>query len=343
MRLAIAQIIAQKATYLLAHPSGNRPHVYRLSDLGVTSVKTLIEAILLEMADQYQIQISTGHKTVADFKQVAELYGGISGHFVFGGVLPDDVYDRLVRENPDPKKLFHALISAGHSIDWPDALQTETDLSFYEFLTSLDPSTLSYWPQVYKRLNLPFDSSSVPPSRINFRPENGLTVSRQLPASWAGEPKVPLARQAVQKPSKRGILISLFEKAILNTPIVLSRDAATYLSEICRSSMTKCYDQARKGIDPALFVSTVASTCQRWHEDIRRVLDENVSPEITVKVRKQDLNYILPALNAEADEFDFRATESTDPQTAKNFSAHRDFCRYLIQNLRLQVPQTSKK
>ena len=162
----------------------------------MTSVETLIEAMLLDMADQYQIHISTGHKTVADFKQVAEFYGGVCGRFVFGGVLPDDVYDRVVKENPDPKKLFHALIDEGHKddcrhrIDWQGAFESETASSFYKFLTSLDSRFSSYWPQVYKRLNLPFQSGSVPPSRINFSPERDLTLSRQLPASWADGPKV---------------------------------------------------------------------------------------------------------------------------------------------------------
>ena len=161
----------------------------------MTSVETLIEAMLLDMADQYQIHISTGHKTVADFKEVAEFYVGVCGRFVFGGVLPDDVYDRVVKENPDPKKLFHALIDEGHKddwrhrIDWQGAFESETASSFYKFLTSLDPRFSSCWPQVYKRLNLPFESGSVPPSRINFSPERSLTLSRQLPASWADGPK----------------------------------------------------------------------------------------------------------------------------------------------------------
>jgi hypothetical protein len=87
-----------------------------------------------------------------------------------------------------------------------------------------------------------------------------------------------------------------------------------------------------------MFVSAVGTTSQRWDEDIHRLLNETSSPEITVKIRKNDFDYILPALNAEATEFGFHADKESDLGRAKSFRANQDFCSFLIQKLQSQIP-----
>jgi hypothetical protein len=167
MRLTEALAIAEITIDFFAE--SNRRPVIRLSNVGATSVKTLVQAMLLSEADQYQLEIATG-KTAADFNQRAGSYGHLIATLVFGGCLPDEVYDRIVKENPDPQELNRALIAAGHESDRGDAFETETGESFYKFLTSLDPRSPTYWPAVYDRLGLPFHSDTVPAYRINLDP-----------------------------------------------------------------------------------------------------------------------------------------------------------------------------
>lgn len=202
MRLTTAQEIAEKTIDFLRQE--NRRPVIRLSDVGVTSLKTLAQAMLLDMADQYQLEISAGHKTVVEFKQRAGKYGYLVAHLVFGGCLPDDVYDRIVKENPDPQELNRALIRAGHESDRGDAFETETAESFYNFLTSLDPLSPTYWSAVYDRLGLPFDSDTVAPYRINLDPAKAYLPDRNVCA---------IATKALERP-KRGVLASIFGKPL---------------------------------------------------------------------------------------------------------------------------------
>jgi hypothetical protein len=207
----------------------------------VTSVKTLSQAILLGLADQYQLQISTGHRPVADFKATAQLYGEFSGHFVFGGCLPDEVYDRVVKENPDPERLFHALIRAGHEDGdhRAGALENEGVESFYNFLTSLDPLSPIYWPAVYDRLGLPFHSDTVPPDRINFDPATVLLPARNASA---------IATNGAERP-KRGILASIFGKPLFRLNLsqegqralfAFAAETHTDMSDLIASGQTTC-------------------------------------------------------------------------------------------------------
>ena len=76
-----------------------------------------------------------------------------------------------------------------------DAFETETAESLYKFLTSLDPLSPTYWPAVYDRLGLPYDSDTVPPYRINLDPEKVL-----LPEDNASA----IATNVVERP-KRGV------------------------------------------------------------------------------------------------------------------------------------------
>jgi hypothetical protein len=100
----------------------------------------------------------------------------------------------------------------------------------------------------------------------------------------------------------------------------------------------KSFAQVSRENNPSMFVSAVGTTCQRWDEDIHRMLNETSSPKITVSIRKNDLDYILPALNAEATEFGFRADQTSDLERAKSFRANQHFCSFLVQSLQCQIP-----
>jgi hypothetical protein len=199
MRLTTAIEIVEKATDFLAQPDKKRS-VLRLSDVGLSSVKEMAQAMLLGMADQYQLVIASGR----DFERLGELCSWRVAHFVFGGCLPADIYDKVVRENPDPERLFHALINEGHAMDKGDALDTESGESFRKFLTSLDPLGPTYWPAVYARLGLPYDSDTVPSSRIYIDPENVLLPEDNVSAIAASPPKAP----------KRGGIAGIFAKPL---------------------------------------------------------------------------------------------------------------------------------
>src|SRR5208282_2325751 len=97
MHLTSALTIAQKVTNLFGQNNGAKPHVYRFSDAGVTSLKSILDAMQLDMASQYQLQISKSSRTVAQFKDIADMYGALVGEiFYLGGFLPDSVYDQIV-------------------------------------------------------------------------------------------------------------------------------------------------------------------------------------------------------------------------------------------------------
>jgi hypothetical protein len=138
MQLMSALDIAQKATKLFAQNSANA-HVHRFSGAGAAPLKTILDAMQLDMANQYQLQLSTCRRTAAQFKEVANIYGALVVQIFHGGFLPESVYDKIVKENPNPDRLFHALIAAKPPADSADLGHLETPLSFYEFLTSLDP------------------------------------------------------------------------------------------------------------------------------------------------------------------------------------------------------------
>src|SRR6266481_1263786 len=342
MHLTNALHIAKKATNLFAQTGGAKAPVFRYSDVGVTSLRAILDAMQLEMADQYQVQISTCHRTISQFKEVAETYSALSATILYGSFLPDSVYDRIVQENHDPNKLFHALMGAPQAAESVDLGQLETPLSFYEFLTSLDPVSPTYWQKVYERLHLAFDSNAVPPHRIYFRPENIRPIRQaEIPSSPPEQLSTSAQvteTKAVEHRSRRGILQGLFEKIVFNASITLPRDHAEYLAKICHSAAAKSFAQVSRENNPSMFVSAVGTTCQRWDEDIHRMLNETSSPKITVSIRKKDIDYILPALNAEATEFGFRADQTSDLEKAKSFRANQDFCSFLIQSLQCQIP-----
>ena len=126
----------------------------------------------LDLASQYQMQISTRLRTVAEFKEVAQKYGFLSGEILYGAFRPDSVYLQIVKQNPDPDGSIRAFREAQPTAESADLGHLETCESFYEYLTSLDPLTPTYWPLVYKRLRLDYDSNSIPLNRIHFRPGN---------------------------------------------------------------------------------------------------------------------------------------------------------------------------
>jgi hypothetical protein len=216
MRLTEAIAISEMTIDFLAQ--SNRRPVLRLSDVGATSVKTLVQAMLLHVADQYQLEIATGRRTVADFKGRAASYGVAIGGLICGGCLPDEIYDRVVKENPDPERLKRALISAGHESDRGDAFETETAESFYSFLTSLDPLSPTYWPAVYDRLGLPFHSDTVPPYRINIDSEKVLLPDGNVCATATKPPERP----------KRGFLASIFGKPLYLLDLSQERQRALF-------------------------------------------------------------------------------------------------------------------
>jgi hypothetical protein len=340
MQLTSALNIAQKATNLFAQNTGGRSHVYQYSDVGVTSLKTILDAMQLDLASQYQMQISTHLRTAAEFKEVAQKYGFLSGEILYGAFLPDSVYHQIVKQNPDPDGSIRAFREAQPTAESADLGHLETCESFYEYLTSLDPLTPTYWPLVYKRLRLDYDSNSIPLNRIHFRPGNLRApggISNSGPDELSDSARTT-GITTVDKRPRRGILQGLLEKVVFNASITLPREHVEYLAKACRSAGAKSAAQVVKGNNPALFVSAVATTCQRWDEDICRALSETSSPKVTVRIRKSDFGYILPALNAESTEFGLHADQESDPDIAINFRANKEFCTFLIRQLRSQMP-----
>jgi hypothetical protein len=132
----------------------------KLSTVGVDSLSQIYDALLVNLAEVYQLRHKGRNQPPQEFADTLKWYDEGRVH-IPRSFLPDDIYDSVLRHprgrlDPQGTLTEVAIDYWKTSPEYQQLLQRERPSEFCEHLRKIGPDDDLYWHKVFKALGLPF-------------------------------------------------------------------------------------------------------------------------------------------------------------------------------------------